>query len=297
MPMALSIEPTTACNLACPECPSGLKMFSRPTGNLQMELNKKIINELSPWLLYINYYFQGEPFIHPHFLEMVRYAASKRIFTSASTNAHFLDDETARKTVESGLDRLIVSIDGTSQDTYQQYRINGDLRKVVEGTKNIVRWKKTLRSKTPHLIFQFLVVRPNEHQVDDVFALAKELGVDEVRIKTAQVYQYENGNPLIPENEAYSRYRKNSDGTYSLKNKLQNHCWRMWSSSVITWDGKVVPCCFDKDATHRLGDLKNQSFRSIWNSVDYLSFRKAVLRSRKEIDICSNCSEGSKVWA
>ena len=157
--------------------------------------------------------------------------------------------------------------------------------------------KKRLKSKTPHIVFQFLVVKPNEHQLNDVQLLAKELGVDEVVFKTAQVYNFENGNPLITDNIKYSRYKKNGDGTYSIKNKLLNQCWRMWSSCVVTWDGVVVPCCFDKDAKHQLGDLKQQSFKELWNSEKYQNFRQSILKSRQEIDICKNCSEGTKVWA
>ena len=100
----------------------------------------------------------------------------------------------------------------------------------------------------------------------------------------------------MPENESYSRYRKKADGTYILKYKLGNYCWRMWSGSVFTWDGKLVPCCFDKDAQHQLGDIKNQTFRSIWKNERYNLFRKQVFSKRKDIDICQNCSEGSKVW-
>jgi radical SAM protein with 4Fe4S-binding SPASM domain len=202
----------------------------------------------------------------------------------------------ALKTVQSKLDKLIISIDGTTQDTYEQYRIGGTLSKVIEGTKNIVSAKKKLQSKTPHLVFQFLVVKPNEHQLNDVKQLAKELGVDEVVFKTAQVYDFKNGNSLIPDNIKYSRYKKNSDGTYAIKNKLLNQCWRMWSSCVITWDGLVVPCCFDKDAKHQLGDLKQQQFKDVWISQPYQIFRKSILKSRQEIDICKNCSEGTAVW-
>lgn len=297
LPLSISIEPTTACNLGCPECPSGLKKFSRPTGNLKKEMNQKIIDELSRHLIYINFYFQGEPYINPDFLEMVKYASQKKIYTSTSTNAHFLNEENAKKTIESGLDRLIISIDGTSQETYESYRVNGKLEKVIEGTKNIIHWKKELKSETPHVIFQFLVVRPNEHQVDEVLKLATELGVDEVRLKTAQVYDYKNGNPLIPHNEKYARYKKLPNGKFILKNRMEDHCWRMWSSCVITWDGKVVPCCFDKDAEHQLGKLEAGNFKEIWQSLAYNTFRKNVLTDRKSIDICSNCSEGTKVWA
>jgi radical SAM protein with 4Fe4S-binding SPASM domain len=219
------------------------------------------------------------------------------MFTSTSTNAHFLNDAVAKKTVESGLDRLIVSIDGITQEVYEQYRVHGDLSKVIEGTKNILKWKKELKSATPHVIFQFLVVKPNEHQIEGVKQLANELGVDEIRFKTAQVYDYKNGNSLIPTIEKYSRYKQNKDGTFSLKNKLVNQCWRMWHSCVITWDGLVVPCCFDKDATHRLGNLQTASLKDVWNNKDYNNFRRAILKSRSEIDICKNCSEGTKVWA
>ncbi len=296
MPVSISFEPTTSCNLRCPECPSGLRSFTRPTGMLQQPLFQQVIDQLAPTLSYLTFYFQGEPYLHPQFLDMVQYAAERKIYTATSTNAHYLKDENARLTVASGLDRLIISIDGTTQDTYQSYRVGGSLDKVIEGTRNILAWKKKLKSLTPHVIFQFLVVKPNEHQIPEVYALAKELGVDQVVLKTAQIYDYEQGSDLIPLQEKYSRYRKLNDGTYTIKNRLDNHCWKMWHSCVITWDGKVVPCCFDKDAHHVLGDLTKDSFESIWKGKDYQNFRAALLRSRSEIEICRNCTEGTKVW-
>ena len=102
--------------------------------------------------------------------------------------------------------------------------MGGQLEKVIEGTKNILYWKKKLKSRTPHVIFQFLVVRPNEHQIEEVYQLAEELGVDEVKLKTAQVYDYKNGNELITHNDKYSRYRKQKDGTYTIKISLDNIC-------------------------------------------------------------------------
>jgi radical SAM protein with 4Fe4S-binding SPASM domain len=297
LPFTVSFEPTTACNLRCPECPSGLRAFTRPTGRLRTDFFRTVIGELHQQLIYLYFYFQGEPYLNPDFLDMVRYASERGIYTVTSTNAHFLDDENARRTIESGLDRIIISIDGTTQDTYESYRIGGKLQTVIDGTRRLVAWKKQLKSHTPHIIFQFLVVRPNEHQIDAVKQLGKEIGVDEVKLKTAQVYDYEQGNPLIPTIDQYSRYSKQEDGTYRVKNKLLNHCWKLWHSCVITWDGRVVPCCFDKDATHQLGDLKNQSFAQIWQGEPYQQFRAAIMRSRKEIDICANCSEGTKVWA
>jgi len=296
MPISISIEPTTSCNLRCPECPSGLRSFTRPTGLMKRELFESVIDQLAPTLSYLIFYFQGEPYLNPHLLEMVRYASRKKIYTATSTNAHYLMDETAKKTVESGLDRLIISIDGTSQETYQSYRIGGRLDKVIEGAENILRWKEKLKSKTPHVIFQFLVVRQNEHQIEEVTALAKKIGVDEVKLKTAQIYDFENGSDLIPLNEKYSRYHKNQNGKYSIKNGLSDECWKMWHSCVITWDGKVVPCCFDKDAHFVLGDLNNTTFKEIWGGEKYNQFRESLFTSRSEIEMCRNCTEGAKVF-
>lgn len=297
LPIALSIEPTTSCNLRCPECPSGLRSFTRPTGMLPEDLFYKVINELHPTLSYLTFYFQGEPYLHPKFTDLVKYAHQKGVYTATSTNAHFLTDDNAQKTIQSGLDKLIVSLDGTTQDTYEQYRIGGKLDKVIEGTKRLLRWRKALKSQTPKVVFQFLVVKPNEHQIPEVYALAKSLGVDGVQLKTAQIYDYEQGSPLIPTIDKYSRYALQSDGTYKIKNALDNSCWRMWQSCVITWDGKVVPCCFDKDAHHVLGDLQLQTFKDIWQGAAYQAFRQQLLVSRSQIEMCRNCTEGMQVLA
>jgi len=297
MPMTVSIEPTTACNLKCPECPSGLRAFSRPTGNLKIDFFRKTIDELYSNLLYLIFYFQGEPYINPKFLDMVKYAHDKGIYTITSTNGHFLNSANARKTIESGLDRMIISVDGTTQETYENYRIGGRLDVVLQGARNMVAMKKEMNSKTPHLIFQFLVVKPNEHQIGEIYELAEEIGIDEVKLKTAQVYDYEDGNELIPTIEKYSRYAQQKNGQYKIKNNLSNECWKLWHACVITWDGSVVPCCFDKDATHKLGDLKDTSFATLWQGEAYQKFRSDLLRGRDKIDICTNCTEGCKVWA
>lgn len=296
LPFSVAIEPTTACNLRCPECPSGLRAFSRPTGNLRSDFFRKTVDELAPKLLYLTFYFQGEPYIHPEFLDMVNYAHRRRIYTTTSTNGHFLNDANARRTVESGLDRLIISVDGATQEVYQQYRKAGNLEAVLQGARNVVGWKQKLHSRTPHIIFQCLVVRPNEHQLEDLKALAKEIGVDEVRFKTAQVYDYKNGHPLIPTISKYARYKRTKEGSWRVKNRLLNHCWKLWHSCVITWDGLVVPCCFDKDAQHRLGDLRQGTFQHFWQGQAYRTFRREILKGRSQIDICTNCTEGCKVW-
>jgi len=256
---------------------------------------RRIIDEASSHVMYLTFYFQGEPYLNPDFLEMVTYAAEKKIFTVTSTNAHYLTEENARRTVESGLDRMIISIDGTTQDVYEKYRIGGQLEKVMQGTANLLKMRRQLKSSTPEVVFQFLVVKPNQHQVGEVKQIGSKLGVDDVWLKTAQVYHFENGHELIPTIGKFSRYKK-VNAHFEIKNRMLNHCWKMWHSCVITWDGKVVPCCFDKDARHVLGDLTQQSLSAVWDGERYSDFRRSLLKSRKEIDICTNCSEGTRVW-
>lgn len=294
--MAASIEPTTACNLRCPQCPSGLRQFTRETGNLKPELNTTILDELGPGIQYLNYYFQGEPFIHPQFTDLVTEARARNIYVVTSTNAHFIDETTAEKIIESGLNEAIVSIDGTTQETYEQYRKEGSLEKVLEGTKTLLKVRKERKSELPIVTFQFLVTRHNEHDMEELKRLASELGVDRISFKTVQIYDFESGNELIPENPEFSRYEKQKDGTYWLKNSYKNSCWRMWSSCVITWDGKIVPCCFDKDATHVMGKIGKEPFKKQWKSSVYKGFREKIFKDRKQIEICRNCSEGTKTF-
>jgi radical SAM protein with 4Fe4S-binding SPASM domain len=255
------------------------------------------VQQVKKYLHSLTFYFQGEPYLNPDFLKMVDVANRHNIYTITSTNAHYMNESNAQRTVESGLDKLIISIDGTTQDTYEKYRIGGSLEKVISGTREILKQKKLMKSSKPHVVWQFVVFKTNEHQVDEVRRLGRELGVDEVKIKTAQIYDFENGHGLIPENEKYSRYRKNEGGAFEIKNRLLNQCWRMWQGCVITWDGKIVPCCFDKDAKYKIGDLQTESFSSIWFSPAYNGFRASILKGRSQIDICNNCTEGTKVWA
>jgi pyruvate-formate lyase-activating enzyme len=207
-PFTVSFEPTTACNLRCPECPSGLREFTRPTGNLKADFFIRTMDEIADRLLYLIFYFQGEPYINPNFLDMVKHASERGVYTITSTNGHFLNDKNAKRTIESGLDRLIISVDGTTQEVYEQYRKEGKLESVLQGARNLVKWKKELNSTTPHLIFQFLVVKPNEHQMDDVVILADEIGIDEVKFKTAQLYDQRKVRSLLQKRGRYLRAEK-----------------------------------------------------------------------------------------
>jgi len=296
-PLAASIEPTNRCNLQCPECPSGQSELTRPRGFMEPALYHSVIDQLSPFISYLTLYFQGEPYLNSRFFDYIAYARSKKIYVSSSTNGHYLSHESAAKTVKSGLNRLIISLDGTDQETYEKYRAGGSFEKVIAGITALVEAKKELNVNRPYLVIQFLVLKTNQHQLSEVKMLGKKLGVDKIEFKSAQFNSYLNGNPLIPDLEKYSRYKKIVDDSgsgvrYIFKNPLPRHCFRMWSSCVITWDAKVVPCCYDKDARHIFGDMTEDTIRKIWKSKMTNSFRQQILDEREKIDICQNCLEG-----
>lgn len=294
-PIAISVEPTTACNLGCPHCPSGINQFTRPTGKMDLPAFSRIAGELAPYTGYVTLYFQGEPYINKVFTDMVAKATEMGMYTATSSNAHFLTPEVAEATVRAGLKRLIISIDGITQESYEHYRINGKLDKVLEGTRNILEARRRLGKSYPVVIWQFIVFAHNEHELPGMKKLAAAYGVDKLAIKTAQIYDYENADNWLPSDSGLSRYDR-EEGKVELRNKWQNRCWRLWSNPVITWDGRMVPCCFDKDATHDLGNVLTDGTETVWNGEKTRQFRANLTAGRKNIDICKNCTEGTRVW-
>ena len=297
MPMSLSIEPTTSCNLRCPECPSGLRSFTRNTGHTDVHNASAWIHDMAEYLVYCNLYFQGEPLLHPQLEGLIDACHGHGIYASTSTNAHHLTAKRAQSLVEAGLNRLIVSIDGATQESYASYRIGGCLDRVLEGTGHILEASRSARRGT-HVVWQFLVVKPNEHEIPKIQRLAREMGVHELVIKTAQLDTPRDGHPLLASHREHRRYdRDKVSGKWVLRNPLNDECWRMWQGAVATWDGNVVPCCFDKDASHVMGNLNKESMKSIWHTPAYEDFRRQVTSNRRGIAMCTNCSEGSHVYA
>ncbi|WP_249719740.1 radical SAM/SPASM domain-containing protein [Aquiflexum sp. TKW24L] len=290
-PTTLSVEPTTSCNLRCPECPSGLRSFTRPTGMIEKQLFQNIIDQSKDYLTYLHIYFQGEPFLHPKFMDMVSYADKNKVFTSTSTNAHYLNEKNVKSILDSGLKQLIVSMDGITQEIYEDYRIGGNLEKVKAGLELLIQKRKEAKLHFPRIVLQFLVTGKNEHQIPALKDWAKDIGVDELQLKTTQIYDFENGSPLIPKDHKYSRYLPKGDGTWKLKKEIENKCWRMWQGAVFTWDGNMLPCCFDKDGQHVMGKITLTNLKEIWNNEIYSLFRKQLMDDRSQIDICKNCTE------
>lgn len=288
-PAFISVEPADFCQLKCPECPVGRSGRSSGT-KIDSEFFRNYIDELKNELFHIIFYFQGEPLLNGNLHVLINYAHKAKIFTSTSTNAQLLNSERAKELVLSGLDKLIVSIDGTTQEVYEQYRKGGKLIKAIEGVQHINDWKRELKSKTPLVELQFIVLKTNQQQMKEMRMLARSLKADRLVFKSAQLYDFENGHGLLTDFRKYARYKKTDEGTYRVKNKLPNRCLRLWSGAVISANADLIPCCYDKDGAHSFGSIADTSFSAVWHGGKANEFRKSLLFNRKQHEMCRNCT-------
>jgi radical SAM protein with 4Fe4S-binding SPASM domain len=291
LPPVLTIEPTNVCNLRCPLCVTGNGSMERPYGRMDFESYKKLIDEVGDRVLYLVFFNQGEPYLHRQFNDFVAYAKQRGIYVTTSTNAHYFDEENAEAVVRSGIDTLIVSVDGATQETYAHYRVGGSLEKVKQGIRNLVSAKKNLRRTTPYIYMQFLVMKHNEHEIAAMAQLAAELGVDRFLKKNIQVETLEGAHAWLPSAERFRRYQLSENDFVAKRGR--GVCMRPWLTTMVNWDGTVAPCCFDKNGHHTTGDLRAApNFTAIWNSATYSHFRQNMLTRRETIDICKNCNQG-----
>lgn len=292
MPTFVALEPANYCMLHCPQCPVGMRgNESRQDTSrsvMSLELCRDVIDQVASTAHTVIFHFQGEPLLNPALPEMVRYAHEKRLFTMLSTNAQTLTKELAQALSEAGLDRIIISMDGITQESYAHYRCGGNLDRVKAGLRYLSAIPRRLR---PEIVLQCLYLKSNEHEWEELKRSYKALGADRLEMKTAQFYQYENGHPDMPSDERYSRYYRGLDGRYHIKNPLRNRCYRLWSGCVITAEGEMLPCCQAKNRAFSYGNVRDVSFRQTWQSQQAVAFRDRVLRDRASVEMCGNCPE------
>ena len=225
--------------------------------------------------MWLSLYSWGEPFLNPQIDRFIAYAHQKRIATIVSSNLNKpLTPEMAERLVRSGLDVLIVSLDGTTQDVYEVYRVNGHLDRVLENIRLLTRKRAELGSATPVLEWQFIVMRHNEHQVEEARRMAQELGVDLFTPKRVDFPHGEDDLDLarewLPAAELEARMADPFRKPYSEEG---TRCHRLWRSGVVNWDGGYAPCCYLTDAADDFGDASRQPVKEIWNNEHYRAAR------------------------
>ena len=314
LPTFVSVEPANFCQLRCPECTVGMRGERREAkgergtpllggaggGLLTMDLFRRILDQVKASAHTMQFYFQGEPLLNKQLPEMIAAAHQVGLYTIVSTNAQALSRSTAEALVKSGLSRIIVSIDGFSEESYAAYRVGGSLHKALESLQHLANAKAELHSRI-RIELQVLRLRSNEHEWDWIKKNYKKLGATHLVFKTAQLYNFEHGHPLMPTDERYSRYKKIADGTYvhkfsplhstpyTIHRAFGALCLRLWSGCVITTHGDILPCCYDKDHRHTLGNITTHSLREIFHSNKANTLRKHILKGNLP-EMCKNCN-------
>ena len=270
---------------------------------MTIELFHRILGQVQATAHTMQFYFQGEPLLNKQLPEMIAAAHRLGLYTIVSTNAQALNPTMAQALVKSGLNRIIVSIDGFSEESYAAYRVGGNLHKALEGLQHLANAKAEFHSYI-RIELQVLRLKSNEHEWNWIKKNYKSLGATHLVFKTAQLYDFENGHPLIPTNERYSRYKKTAHGTYvhkssplhatpySIHRAFGASCLRLWSGCVITTNGEVLPCCYDKNHSYAYGNIRQQSLRELYHSSKANALRRHVLRNQgKPLEMCKNCNK------
>jgi len=292
------IEPTNACNLHCPACPTGFGTLNRSKRMMSLTEFKSIIDQVRGYITNINLWNYGEPFLNKELLTMIQYAVSNVIHVAVSTNGEFFKSkEFSLGVVNSGLQHLIICLDGANQETLSKYRKGSNFDSIVDGIRLIIESKKELNSNTPIIELQFIIMKHNEHQRFAMEELANQLGVDIYCEKTARI---DCGDPdfqrmakdFLPTDLSFSRYYLKMDGAYGLKGKYSNDCSSVFQMAVINSDGSVVPCCSDLYPEYIMGNIFKDRFENIWRGEKYRMLRTLIVRDRKSIPMCNTCSEG-----
>lgn len=290
LPPAISIELSSVCNLSCPECVTGAGLLIRKNDFIDYSLAEKISGELSGHIISAWLYGRGEPMLHPRFFDIVR--LFRDMNTVISTNGHFLNEQNCQQLIECGLRKVIISYDGVTPETYNIYRIGGDHSQVREGIKRLAEINKRKGSRLK-IELQFLVHRYNEHEAEKAASFARSAGVG-FTMKSMHVLDMTRAVEWMPSGKQKARYIC-SDGRWKAASAAARGCLRIWTTPVITTDGDVLPCCFDRYANHVMGNIYKHTFRVIWESSKYATFRSEVMKSRKRIDSCSDCPQGRKL--
>lgn len=312
MPLFVSVEPAAVCQLKCPECPVGQaktatltdRFTDRPATPdrvqtfMSLDLFRRVLEQVKETAMTIQFYFQGEPLLNKDLPLMIREAHEAGLYTIVSTNAQALTEEMAQALVAAGLDRIIVSMDGLTEESYGAYRIGGSLEKTVNALRFLREAKDRLRLTEyrpfatltdrvqTEIELQCLRLRTNEHEWKELKRVYKSLGADRLVFKTAQLYDYADGHPLMPSDPRYSRYIQGKDGKYHRR-RLRKGCFRVWSGCVITTNGDVLPCCYDKAHAHAYGNNKESAIGDLFHNAISLAFRKAAIHEQP--DICKEC--------
>ena len=296
-PNKLTIDIGNVCNLKCPLCPTGRGDKGASRGFMKIEGFKKVLDEVGSYLTNLELYNWGEPLLHKDLIEMIQYAKDGNIPVCISTNLNVLDKNMAEALISTHIDKIFISFDGASPETYSKYRIGGDFHKVVSNIGQLLEAKKKLNNRYTRIVLLFHVFKHNEHEVEKIRELANDCGM-EFRINRMrtdmgkEIFEkvedsIERDKNWIPENPKYCAFDLEKKGK-----KKQMKCNHLWKTTVINWDGTVLPCCAVYGERHAFGNVFEEPFALIWNNDKYRLARQEVRNKiKKSPTVCHSCKE------
>ncbi len=316
-PTVAVVDTTNACNLHCPLCATGSGKSDHPKGMMTQELFARITDTLGPYLYELHLYNWGEPLLNKQLPSLIAYAkghSPARIFVS--TNLNTLSDEMAEGLIVSGVDEITVAADGITEETYQKYRVGGSFEKVLANLKTLIekRAKFALQNPRqagngkglqPKIIFRFMVMKHNAHELPRAKELAKELDVS-FRKKTVRVDmgdftegsifdKIDRQREWLPEETDLNRYRKHDDRLGKMR-----VCKDLWTRTFISWDGAITPCCNVYAVRDFFSPVFETDFVKIWNGPAYTTAREIFRTEEKpegETPVCKRCvRSGNNIW-
>lgn len=295
LPLTMHLDPTNLCNFKCTFCPTGdselLKSVGRPKGQMEFGLYCKIIDELAEMvksanrkLKVLHLYKDGEPMIHKDFCKMVTYAKMKNVAETVgtTTNAALLTKEKSIQIIESGLDKIRISVEHVNDKNYKKITQNYSDYEQIKSNVDFLFNEKVKRKSSLHIFAKIVDTDLSETEKqkfkNDFEAISDSLRIDSLMgwsnsetkdfLLGVDVSKGMNGTPLIP----------------------RKVCSEPFSKLAINFDGKVSVCCVDWSYGTIVGDLTKETLSEIWNGEKLKKFRVTHLRGEREkIEACKNC--------
>ena len=280
-PFVFSIETTSYCNLACVMCP--YPDMTRPHEMMEPELFFKVVDEVKDYNGMLWLHNLGEPLAHPRFDDLVRYVKDAGLSCGMSTNATLLNDKRADRIFASGLDKIILCMDGITTETYEKMRVGAKFEKVTANIERFLERKQSGGHRTPQAIVQLIYMKETEQQVPE-FRRRWEGLADKVHIKRFSTWA-EQVDGIADLADAEHRYEP--DHTTSQE---RHPCAYLWRNVVVAANGDVIPCCVDYDARMVMGNVNDSTLEEIWHGETFRNVRQDHLEGRF-LDTCATCKE------
>ena len=288
-PPNVTIDITNRCNLRCPLCATGKGETGRPSKVMPLADFEKIIDQISEKSFQVFLYCWGEPLLVKNIADYVRVAKKAGLAVILSSNFSLpISHDRIESLILAGVDRIIVSMDGITAESYSKYRLGGNFDLVKENVRRFAHAKAKLKTKSPKLIWQFLAFNFNEDQIPIARKLYTQWGFDDFEVEKPNL-PFGINDPSLAE----KWFAKNSAlrlfDTFDIKDNTGRNCFWPWRLAVIQSDGALSPCCYVSNLKHDSGNVIAQGFSTAWNSPDMQKIRMAI-RGKGEMEPCFSCS-------